>query len=217
MRLDVVIKIGGSLDKISYLNKLSLILRKITKNYHCVIIPGGGKFADTIRNFDKRFHFSNKLSHRMAILAMSQYGLYLSGLMKIPVTEEIKDFKKEKLIIFLPAKYMLEKDPLENSWDVTSDSIAAHIAQKLGVKKLVLVKDVDGIFSSDPKKNPKSRLIKRISSKELIASNKKTCIDRYLPKILLKNKFKCYIVNGKYPKRIESILEGKEAAYTEIV
>lgn len=154
----------------------------------------------------------------MAILAIDQYGLFLSHLMNASLLREIRIPKQfpQKPVIFLPSKYIFEKNPLPNSWDVTSDSIAAHIAQRFKAKKLILVKDVDGIFSSDPKKNPKAKLIKKISAKELIFLNKKTCVDRHLPKILVKNKFKCYIVNGKYPKRIESILKEKETIYTEI-
>ena len=51
---------------------------------------------------------------------------------------------------------MLKENPLENSWEVTSDSIAAYLCGRLGLKELILITDVDGIFTSDPKKDPKS-------------------------------------------------------------
>jgi len=218
MRLDAVIKVGGSLVDSPRLNELCKTLEKISKKYKCVIVPGGSEFADTVRKFDKKFHFSDKVSDRMAILAIDQYGLLLSHLMDSYLLREIempKPFPK-KPVIFLPSNYMFEKDPLPNSWDVTSDSIAAHTAQIFKANKLILVKDVDGIFSSDPKKSPKAKLIKRISAKQLLAWNKKTCVDKFLPKILLKNKFLCYIVNGKHPKRIGEILKGKGTVCTEV-
>ena len=58
---------------------------------------------------------------------------------------------------------MLSEDPLENSWDVTSDSIAVYIADRLQVKVL-LVTDVDGVYTNDPKSNPEAKLIKKLSA-----------------------------------------------------
>lgn len=218
MRLDAVIKVGGSLVASPSLNELCKTLERISKKYKCVIVPGGSEFADIVRKFDKKFHFSDKVSDRMAIFAIDQYGLLLSHLIDSYLLREIrmpKPFPK-KCVIFLPSKYMFEKDPLPNSWDVTSDSIAAHTAQMFKANKLILVKDVDGIFSSDPKKNPKAGLIKRISPSQLLAWNKKTCVDKFLPKILLKNKFLCYVVNGEHPERIGEILKGKGTVCTEV-
>lgn len=217
MKIDAVIKIGGSLVSSPSFLSLCGFIKKISKKYNCIIVPGGGGSDDLVREFDKKFHLSDKTSHRMAILAMDQYGLLLSNLMDGYTIEELKIPKTfpKKPVIFLSSKYMFEKDPLENSWQVTSDSIAAHVAQKLNARKLILVKDVDGIYSSDPQKNPRAKLIKSISARKLL-SWKETCVDKFLPKILLKNKLKCYIVNGKHPERIEKILKEKMTTCTQI-
>jgi len=216
--MDAIIKIGGSLANSPHLAELCKILEKISKNFQFLIVPGGGKFADIVRKFDKKFHLPNEISHKMAILAMDQYGLFLSHLMNASLLNKLKIPKtfQKKPIIFLSSEYMFKEDPLPNSWDVTSDSIAAHIAQKFNAPKLILVKNVDGIFSSDPKKNSNAKLIKKISANKLLSWNKKTCVDKFLPKILLKHKIRCYIVNGEYPKRIDEIFKGKKIICTEI-
>ncbi len=71
-----VVKIGGSLalypDK---LKELCIRLSEAAKKHKMVVVPGGGEFADLVRNCDKRFNLSCKASHRMAILGMDQYGL----------------------------------------------------------------------------------------------------------------------------------------------
>jgi 5-(aminomethyl)-3-furanmethanol phosphate kinase len=43
-------------------------------------------------------------------------------------------------IVWLPSKMVLAEDSIPQSWDVTSDSIAAWLANKLGAQHLVLLK-----------------------------------------------------------------------------
>jgi hypothetical protein len=184
-------------------------------------VPGGGEFADVVRCIDKRFHLSCNTSHKMAILGMDQYGLLLSDLMPHSVTanklEEIKHFLDlDMLPILLPSHLLFIENPLENSWAVTSDSIAVYIASRLKVTKVLLVTDVDGIYNNDPKTVSDAKLINDISASELLAMNKRTSVDEELPKQLLKNPIDCYVVNGLFPERIKSVLEGQEAICTLI-
>ena len=129
---------------------------------------------------------------------------------------EISNSVNGMLPIFLPSKLMFSKDPLEHSWDVTSDTIAAYIAGVLHAKKLVLVTDVDGIFSEDPKQNLDTTCIEELPAEELLSWNKRTSVDKTLPKILLQTKLDCYVVNGRYPERIRLILENKKTVCTHV-
>ncbi len=58
---------------------------------------------------------------------------------------------------------MFSKIRLENSWEVTSDSIAVYIAGQLHLEKVILVTDVDGIYTCNPKKHPDAKLIDELS------------------------------------------------------
>ena len=111
---------------------------------------------------------------------------------------------------------MLKNNPLENSWNVTSDSIAVYIANQLHIKKVVLVTDVDGIFTHDPKKYGDAQLINEISAKQLDAMSERTSVDKFLPKLLLKIQIHCFVVNGLFPERVEDILMGRISVYTLI-
>jgi aspartokinase-like uncharacterized kinase len=220
--MEAVIKIGGSLaeDPVS-LKTLCQELSILAKTHRFLIIPGGGKFADIVREFDQIFSLLNTIAHKMAILAMDQFGLLLSNITPNSYVcytlEKAKKLSSTGIVpILLPSRLMFHKDPLEHSWDVTSDSIAAYIADILHVKKLILVTDVDGIFTSNPKEDLNAKLIRKLSANELISWNKRTSVDKSLPKILLKTQLDCYIVNGKYPKRIKAILENKETLCTQI-
>jgi aspartokinase-like uncharacterized kinase len=220
--MDAVIKIGGSLaEEPERLRVLCAKLGEFAKKFAIVVVPGGGRFADVVRDFDQRFTLSSGISHRMAILGMDQFGLLLSQI--IPdscatyLLSDAKQLSEIRVVpVFLPSRLMFREEPLENSWDVTSDSIAAYVAGRLHVAKVVLVTDVDGIFTKDPKRHADATLIEQLSAEELLRLKQRTSVDRYLPKLLLEVQIDCYVVNGKHPERIEAVLAGQQATCTLI-
>ena len=221
--MDAVIKVGGSLAETpEMLRALCVELCQIAKEYAFAVVPGGARFADAVREFDKKYTLPPVVSHRMAILAMDQYGLVLSHL--IPESRCINGFKEVKSIrddkkvpVFLPSKLMLHDNSLEASWDVTSDSIAAYIAHRLHAKRVILVTDVNGVFTKDPKKFADAKLMREVSVRELLSYAERTSVDKFLPKYLSKNPIDCYVVNGKHPERIKTVLSGRKTICTRIV
>ncbi|MDR2699484.1 MAG: hypothetical protein LBC12_01480 [Nitrososphaerota archaeon] len=219
-----IIKIGGSLaQNPNALKTLCQKLCSLANMHQIMIVPGGGKFADCIREADKQFTLSNTTIHHMAILAMDQYGLLLADLMpNSQITYNIKNIKKTNknnntLTVLLPSKLTFLKKELPNSWEVTSDSIAAYITKKLETTKLLLIKDVDGIFTDNPKENKHSKLFEQLTIKKLSEMKNKTCTDTYLPKILETfHKINCHIINGHYPNRIEATLNKQKTTSTTI-
>jgi aspartokinase-like uncharacterized kinase len=218
--VDAVIKVGGSLaENPEQLRALCRKLSALAKKYALIVVPGGGRFADAVREYDRRFVLSSDISHRMAILGMDQFGLLLSHIMPnsrvFRQLEKAKELLEAKVVpIFLPSHWMFQEDPLENSWDVTADSIAAYVAGRVNAEKVVLVTDVDGVFTSDPKTYTDAKLIERLSAKKLLTLNQRTSVDRYLPKLLLEAQIDCYVVNGKYPNRVEAVLAGQQTTCT---
>jgi aspartokinase-like uncharacterized kinase len=217
-----VVKVGGSIAVYpEKLRSLCTKLSEVFKNHRMIVVPGGGEFADVVRDLDKRFSLSCSATHKMAILSMDQYGLVLSDLTPNSVTvsklEEIKSvLNSGRLPVFLPSKLFFDENPLENSWNVTSDSIAVYIAHRMNAGRVLLVTDVDGIYTDDPKTNPKAKLIKRISANELLDMNARTSVDSALPKLLFETPIDCFVVNGLFPERVEAVLEGQENVYTLI-
>lgn len=213
----IVIKVGGSLADVA--KPLLEALFKLIKKYSILIVPGGWKFADLVKEIDKKYKLPLEIAHKMAILGMEQYGLFLSGLSPYTrTTIALKEAEQitDRLPIFLPMKIALMAN-FQPSWDVTSDTIAAYIAKLFKADKFIIATDVDGIFSSDPKVNRTAQLISKITANELLSWCKKTSIDKMLPKFLLEEKMSCWVVNGKYPKRLTAIIYGKNTIATEIV
>ncbi len=73
-----VVKLGGSLSESG---RIASILKMIGRaRVACVIVPGGGVFADTVRAAQAEHGFSQAVAHRMAILAMHQTGMMLCAM-----------------------------------------------------------------------------------------------------------------------------------------
>ncbi|XHH09577.1 MAG: hypothetical protein ACFCUE_02815 [Candidatus Bathyarchaeia archaeon] len=217
-----VVKVGGSLSQNpDALLALCERLSQLSTKHRIVVVPGGAAFADCVRDLDKRFSLSAKTTHKMAILAMDQYGLMLSELMPdCLVTDSLIETKVAAnggLVVFLPSRFMFLDDGLPNSWSVTSDSIAAYLSGKIWAEQLMLVKDVDGVFTDDPKLNQNAKLLNQLTARELADLAGSVCVDAYLPKLLEKQKLPCYIVNGLFPERVEAILNGQKTVGTTIL
>ncbi|MGB7970005.1 MAG: delta 1-pyrroline-5-carboxylate synthetase, partial [Methanobacterium sp.] len=183
-----------------------------------VFICGGGGFANKIRNYNRDIHFSDTANHNSAIMCMDIVGTLLAD--KVNGLESVKSLdmidlvlKQGKLPLLNPSALIESHDVLEHSWRVTSDSIAMYIADLIKAK-LLIATDVDGIYTHDPCQDD-AKLIKIISAKKLLNFGE-TSVDEFLPELLLKYKSNCYVVNGKYPERVISIIKGKRSKYTLI-
>jgi len=220
--LEAVLKVGGSLaGHPAELKALCKTLSSLAKTHKMLIVPGGGAFADVVRRLDEAYGLSGTTAHKMAVLAMDEFGLFLSDVTpNSQVCYSLKDVGSAEyglLPILLPYHYILREDPLEHSWDITSDSIAAYIAGVLNAKKLLLIKDVDGIYTDDPKKTIDARLVEKLTAKQLLSWNRRTSVDKALPKLLMKFRLNCYVVNGMHPERVQAILANRKSVYTHII
>ena len=146
MPVEAVIKFGGSLERLPQFLEICSNLGKSLQGHKTVVVPGGGRFADEVRSCDRRWGLTAFTSHRMAILAMEQFGYVLAE--KIPnstVTYGERDMLKAwtsgKLPVFLPYDWLKTKNEIPESWDVTSDSLACYIAAAFGASTLILLKD----------------------------------------------------------------------------
>lgn len=139
-----VVKLGGSLQ---YSDQLPLWLAEMAEHGDgkIVIVPGGGAFADQVRRAQQHWHFGDAAAHRMALLAMEQYGLMLHDMEpRLCITrsgdEIVSTLQKGKAAIWLPASMILQCKEIPVGWDISADSIAAWLTISLQAQRLLLVK-----------------------------------------------------------------------------
>ncbi len=139
-----VVKLGGSLQNNKVLTQWLDALAEYGLG-RVVIVPGGGKFADEVRLAQEHWNFDDEIAHQMAVLAMQQFGLMLSGLDSRLTTVSALDrvrslIKTSQIPVWLPDSAILDQNGIPASWDITSDSIAAWLAKRLKAEQLILVK-----------------------------------------------------------------------------
>jgi len=190
-----VVKVGGSI--LEHAREVMAVLAA----YDVLVVPGGGAFADAVRRIQRKTGLDDTAAHKMAILAMDQYGHFLSDVSGIPAYESLDGIRTPGIL--LPSALLKASDPFTPSWDVTSDTIACYIAKMADADGFIILTDVDGIFID-------GRLVDEISATEL-QNLPETCVDTALPGYLLEYKMDCRIVNGKDKNAVERALNGEPA------
>jgi len=211
--MEWVVKIGGSLFP-----KYSISLARELVGHDVMILCGGGALANQIRAYHHEIDLSPTAGHQTAILCMDILGTLLAD--KVKNSEAVRTLEEAKIVqeqgnlpVLLPSMILEDLDPLEHSWRVTSDSISLFISQLLKAK-LLIATNVDGIYTHCPSEDG-ARFIKDISAKKLLNFGE-TSLDESFAELLLKYKTSSYVVNGKHPERVLSILDGQSSISTFI-
>lgn len=188
-----VVKVGGSL--LGYADAVLHVLRR----YPRLIVPGGGVFADAVRAVDRQCGLSDRAAHYMAILAMEQYAWLLADRSGLRVTRTM--YETDLPAIFLPFDCLCQDESLAASWDVTSDTIACHVARLRGADRVLLLKDVAGLLDKD-------KVVPHIEASRLLGRGQ-TCVDAALPRYLYTYRMDCWLIDGRDPAKVQAAQHGR--------
>ncbi|MBY6243280.1 aspartate kinase [Methylosinus sp. Sm6] len=143
----LVAKLGGSLwtQPDALRGWLAALLRYAGP---LTIVPGGGPFADAVREAQAKLRFSDAAAHEMAIMGMEQYALALAdlepGLVMVSTPREAAlAHRRGAAALWRPVAMTRSAPQIPASWDMTSDSLAAWHAREAGAEALLLIKSVD--------------------------------------------------------------------------
>ncbi len=140
----LVVKVGGSL--MSNACRLSAVISTLARARRpIVVVPGGGPFADQVRDAQTVHDTSERACHLMALLAMHQMGLLIEDMQARCVAADTLTgirlaLDANRVPIWLPLKLAGTDETIAADWSVTSDALAAWLAEQLGFEAVLLVK-----------------------------------------------------------------------------
>ena len=155
-----VIKLGGSLlDLPDWPQRLAEYLA-IRSDRRIVLIAGGGAPADQVRRWDEQHSLGEVAAHALAMqtldITASLAAQLLPGARSCRLIDEVDEAWQDGALTVIRPHSWFQSTPgwfcgeprlpcglLPQSWDVTSDSLAACVAIDLDADELVLLKSVD--------------------------------------------------------------------------
>lgn len=147
-----IVKVGGSLFDLPDLRDRLEAWRRQQPPATNIFIAGGGNLAEAIRDLDRRHHLGERDVHWLSIEAMSITAKFLRSLLHVGLLrtcDEIEDAVSDNrpsewvldpLLFYDEEESCLPGTKLPSAASVTSDSIAARLAEVLHADELVLLK-----------------------------------------------------------------------------
>jgi molybdenum storage protein len=222
-----VIKIGGH-GAIDYgrevMYPLCEEIGKLSQKHQVLVVTGGGGRVRHIMDIGMDLgmptgvlaELSAKISEQNAIMVsilLSKYNgtrIHTGDLLELPMLMKLGMLP----VIHGTPPYGLYEHPAR------SDLVPAHrtdtgaflIAEVLGARNCIIGKNVDGLYSEDPRKNPDAELIRDITAAELIKLDLEDLVIERMVVDLLQNAVnirEVRIINCHTPGNIEKAINGK--------
>ncbi len=144
-----VIKLGGSLLDCDGL--AARVRRWLAQqpNGPNILLAGGGELADVVRRAFAQHRLDEEAAHWLCVRLLGVTAELLARLLPEAAhatrLEELRSARACQPVVFDCEHFLRHDDarwpdPLPHTWDVTSDSIAARLAQRLAACELVLLK-----------------------------------------------------------------------------
>lgn len=142
-----VVKLGGSLLDVEGLRGRLLAWLRDQEPKTTALVVGGGPIADAVRAIDRAQGLSPEAAHWLAIDAMGVTARLTAELFpEFPLVHSLAAVQGAEIgdVVIIDVPRVLRAaapaDAVPASWSVTSDSIAAWMAEKLAANELVLLK-----------------------------------------------------------------------------
>ena len=215
----IVLRIGGSVVasplNSALIGKYADLLKDLKKQGHEVaVVVGGGTLARDFIKAAKILGLDESAQDEVAISVSRIFAqLFLKKLGKlgcenVPLTIEdaTKCLREGKVAVMGGLKP-----------GMTTDTVAALIAEKINADLLIKATDQEGIYNKDPRKHADATMLEHLSFEELsnvFAEDKHKAgihqiLDPEAVKILKRKRVKVVVVNGFKSENILAVVKGK--------
>jgi uridylate kinase len=220
----IVLRIGGSVVASpinpALIGKYADLLRDLkTQGHEVTVVVGGGALARDFIAVAKNLGLDEKAQDEAAISVSRIFAqLFLKklgelGCVAIPSTVEdaVKCLRDGKVAVMGGLKP-----------GMTTDTVAALIAERVNADLLIKATDQEGIYNKDPRKYADAVMLEHLSFEELpnvFAEDKHKAgihqiLDPEAVKILKRRRVRVVVVSGFKPENILAVVKGKHVGTT---
>lgn len=211
----VVISIGGSIlasptPNLSYIKDFSKMLVDLRENgTRAMVVVGGGKAARDYQQAARDLGADDEFCDRVGIGVTRLNAMLLAAALgddgEGDILVEPIEYTEDRILIMGGVK------PGQ-----TTDAVAADLAVANGARLFIEATNVNGVYDSDPRKNPDAKRIESLTFDELIeivgtehSPGMNTVIDPKAAGIMKENNLKTYVLNGSDIANMKRAISGK--------
>lgn len=213
----IILKISG--EAFSSQELLKKIVGQIIDAYKfgtaIGVVVGGGNLIRGKAALD----IERKIADRIGLLATLVNGLILENLLKkiakvrhfsaLSVSNIVEPYSPEYAMESLKAKHILILSGGTGNLYFSTDTAAALRAVELNAEVLIKGTKVDGVYSTDPQKNPKAVKYDKITYQQALSQDLKV-MDNTAFALCQENKIPIVVINIFQPKSLRKVLLGKK-------
>ena len=219
--MNIVIKIGGHListkDGINteLFKKYSRLLSETYDGGRWCIVVGGGEEARKYVRAARDLGINESICDLIAVKVTRINALLLASILGEKAVQRIPE-SLEELIQYSSKGRIVVMGGLQPGQSTIA--VSALAAEAINADKLIVATDVDGIYTDDPKLNPKARLLEEVTLSQLMKIVEKTShrageyklIDMVAYKVLSRSKIQTIYLNGRHPENIRKAIMGEK-------
>ncbi|MGP1411259.1 MAG: UMP kinase [Peptoanaerobacter stomatis] len=197
------------------LKSVAISIKKIlNEGVEVAIVVGGGNFfrGRTGKNMDRaQADYIGMLATVMNSLALQSYleaeGVSTRVQTSIEMRQVAEPYIRRRAIRHLSRKRVVIFSAGTGSPFFSTDTAAALRAVEIGADVLLLAKNVDGVYDSDPAINPNAKKYDKLTYMDVLSQNLKV-MDLSAITLCMDNKLPLYIFSLKNTDNIVRVIEG---------
>jgi uridylate kinase len=218
--MKIVVKLGGFAFPLKINEEIIKAFSSRFKEIHeaghrLAVVTGGGEAAriyiNAARNLGASESFCDQLGILVSRLNAKLILASLNDLAAYKIPESLEEFQN----LFSLGKIVVMGGLQPGH---STNAVAALIAELIKADLLINVTDVDGVYTKDPKEDPKAKLLNEVTIKQLqeilslneMKAGKYKLLDLLAIKIIERSKIPIWIINGKNPFNLIKVIKGEK-------
>src|SRR2546422_7205734 len=214
-----VVSVGGSVlapgaPDADYVRRLAAELQALAKTHRLFVVTGGGRIARAYIEAGRALRAAEPFLDRLGIIVTRLNARILIAALGGADPDEMPHRVEEAAIVGEAGTLVVMGGTVPGH---TTDAVSAELAEIVHAVRLVNATSVDGVYSSDPAKDPAAKRLDRVSHEELVRLSGEThakagpsiVFDPKAARIVARARIPVAVVNGRDLEALRNAVLGK--------